>query len=151
MNSPPPTYHLTWEGPVIPKCRPRFTEEGSVYMPEHYTEMKAAAAEDFAIQWRFLGQVQPLPYKIRPYIFAWGKHRQSQDVVDNLPGTLYDALVLAQVLKNDSAMWCPGSIHDLVHSQAPPRIDILLAPWLPFSQSLNQIKEVMDWLKIQPH
>jgi hypothetical protein len=118
-------------------------------MPEHYIEMKAAAADDFAIQWRQLGLIDPLPYKVRPYIFAWGKHLQSQDVVDNLPGTLYDALVEAGVLRNDSAMWCPGSIHDLVHSKAPPRVDILLAPWLPFSQSLGQIKEVMDWLKIQ--
>jgi hypothetical protein len=126
------------------------TKEGSVYMPEHYAEMKTAAAEDFATQWRFLGQVQPVQYKIRPYIFAWGRHRQSQDMVDNLPGTLYDALVLAKVLKDDSAKWCPGSIHDLIHSHASPRVDILLAPWLPFSQSLAQITEVIDWLRIHP-
>ena len=119
-----------------------------VYMPQPYINMKAAAMREFRVQWREMGMTAPLPCKCRPYVFAWGRHHQSKDMVDNLPGTLYDALVEAGVLRDDSAKWCPGSIHDLVHSKAKPRIDILLAPWIPFSQSLDQFKEVIDWLKI---
>ena len=117
-------------------------------MPPEYDEMKRAATVEFALQWRTLGQTQPLPYKVRPYIFAWGRHDTSQDMVNNFPGTLYDALVQAGVLKNDNAMWCPGAVPDLVHSQAEPRVDILLAPWLPFAQSMEQFQEVLAWLRI---
>jgi hypothetical protein len=119
-----------------------------MHMPQHYIDMKMLAMREFELQWREMGMTAPLPYKCRPYVFAWGRHNRAQDMVDNLPGTLYDALVEAGVVKNDSSMWCPGSVHDMVHSKAEPRIDILLAPWIPFSQSLEQFKEVIDWLKI---
>ena len=143
-----PTYHLTWDGAIVPKARPRVSN-GHAFMPQAYTQMKAAAVESFADQWLMeLGNASPIPWPVRPYIFLWGKHRRSGDVGDNIPGTLYDALVEAKVMKGDSAMWLPGSIHDLVHSNAPPRTDILLAPWVPFSQSLEQIKEIMEWLRI---
>lgn len=143
-----PIYHLTWDGPIVPKARPRVFE-GEARMPEHYKDMKDEALQSFSIQWSIeLGNKAPIPWRVRPYVFLWGKHRRSGDVVDNVPGTLYDALVQAGVLKADSAMWCPGSVHDLVHSNASPRTDILLAPWMPFSQSLEQIKEIMEWLRI---
>ena len=147
-----PTYHVTWDGPIVPKARPKFSigRNGRVrvYMPKKYEDMKAAAVKSFFDQWLWLGNTTPIPWKVRPYVFFWGKHHQAGDVVDNIPGTLYDALVEAGVLRDDNATWCPGSIHDLTHSNAPPRTDILLAPWMPFAQSAEQEKEIREWLRI---
>jgi hypothetical protein len=117
-------------------------------MPPEYEAMKAAAVKSFSDQWFWLGNTAPIPWKVRPYVFLWGKHHQGGDVVDNVPGTLYDALVEAKVLKDDNATWCPGAIHDLTHSNAPPRTSLLLAPWIPFAQSEAQEKEVRKWLQI---
>lgn len=143
-----PIYHLYWNGPVVAKARPRSTRDGRVYTDPRYEAMKSAATSEFICQWRDLGQPGPIAYPIRPYVFAWGKHHQAQDVVDNLPGVFYDALVDARVLQNDSMKWCPGSVHEMAHSRCPPRVDILLAPWLPFARSMAQFSEICDWLAI---
>ena len=142
-------YHLTWDGPVVPKARPNFNSESErAYMPENYVDMKAAAVASFMDQWQSLGFDKCIDWRVRPYVFAWGKHYQSQDIVDNFPGTLYDGLVEAGVLKDDSAMWCPGSVHELNHSKKlPPTVDILLAPWVPFVESMGQLVEVIEWLE----
>lgn len=142
-------FHLYWNGPVVPKARPRSTSAGHVYTDSKYEAMKKTAATEFLCQWRELGQAGPIAYPVRPYVFAWGKHRQSQDIVDNFPGTIYDALVDAKVLRGDSAKWCPGSFHELIHSPSSPRVDILLAPWVPFTQSIDQLAEIRRWLAIR--
>lgn len=141
-------YHLTWDGSVVPKARPKFSSEsGQAYMPESYVDMKAAAVTSFMDQWRSLGFYECIDWQVRPYVFAWGRHYRSQDIVDNFPGTLYDALVEAGVLRNDSAKWCPGSVHELGHSKDLPTVDILLAPWTPFVESMGQLAEIIEWLK----
>jgi hypothetical protein len=111
--------------------------------------MKKAAAAEFMCQWRECKQTGPIAHPVRPYVFAWGRHRRSQDIVDNFPGTFYDAFVDAEILRGDSAKWCPGSFHEMIHSPSPPRVDILLAPWLSFSQSIEQFAEIRRWLAIQ--
>lgn len=146
-----PIYHLTWDGPIVPKARPRFSRGGggvTTHMPPEYEAMKAEAIESFSDQWLWLGHTSPIPWKVRPYVFFWGKHHQGGDFADNVPGTLYDALVQAGVLKDDNGTWCPGAVPDLVHSKAPPQTDVLLAPWIPFAQSEAQGKEIREWLRI---
>ena len=139
-------YHLRWEGAVKPKARPRVTRNGT-YMPQEYVQMKSAAVKSFSDQWKAIGQSTPVDHQVRCYMFFRGKHSQAIDYVDNAPGTLYDALVEAKILTNDNGKHAPGGDHDLEHSKAPPIVDILIAPWLPFKDSMLQMNEVAEWLR----
>lgn len=142
-------YHLWWNESVKPKARPRVTCNGT-YMPVDYTEMKAKASACLLQQWTDLGKSSPIEYKVRVYMFFVGKHSRSSDYVDNVPGTIYDAMVAVGIILNDNGLHAPGGIHDLEHyTTLRPRLDILIAPWLPFADSLEQFAEVCDWLKAQ--
>ena len=143
--------HLVWTGPIVPKARPRLTmsEGGRAYMPKNYKACQRAMIATFTKQWEGLGRTAPIEYQVRPYVLAWGKHYRGGDMVDNIPGAIYDALVKAEVIRGDNGMKAPGSFHDLVWSEAPPVCDILLAPWLPMSQTGRQFKEIQEWLKVR--
>lgn len=85
-------------------------------------------------------------------MFFVGKHSRSSDYVDNVPGTIYDAMVAVGIIANDNGLHAPGGIHDLEHdTKTKPRLHILIAPWIPFADSLEQLAEVCDWLKAQRH
>jgi Holliday junction resolvase RusA-like endonuclease len=117
-------------------------------MPTEYQEMKASAIASFKRQWRDLNQSSSIDHKVRVYMIFRGKHSRSSDYVDNVPGTLYDALTQAQILRSDNGLWSPGGIHDLDHSsKQSPRVDVFIAPWLPFLDSIGQISEIIDFLK----
>lgn len=139
-------YHLHWEGPVVPKKRPQVTRNGT-FMPKEYRVMKAAAVRSFSAQWEAVGQSTPIEYPARCYMFFRGKHSRASDYVDNVPGTLYDAIVESKILTNDNGLHAPGGDHDLEYSKAPPIVDILIAPWLPFKDSMLQMNEVAEWLR----
>ena len=139
-------YHLHWEGTVKPKARPRVTRRGA-YMPHDYVAMKAGAVKSFSAQWKAIGQSTPIAHQVRCYMFFRGKHSRASDYVDNVPGTLYDALVESKILTNDNGLHAPSGDHDLEYSKAPPIVDILIAPWLPFKDSMLQMNEIAEWLR----
>jgi hypothetical protein len=84
-----------------------------------------------------------IDYPVRIYVFLWGRHRRSGDMVDNIPGAICDALEKAKIVLRDSAKWMPGAVYDLVWSDGPPKGIIALAPWLPISQSFEQMQEII--------
>lgn len=139
-------YHLRWTGIVKPKARPRVTSRGT-FMPPEYKAMKSAAVRSFSQQWESIGQATPIDHQVRCYMVFRGKHSRACDYVDNAPGTLYDALVEASVLTNDNGLHSPGGVHDLEYSKSPPIVDILIAPWLPFKDSIGQMYEISEWIR----
>jgi Holliday junction resolvase RusA-like endonuclease len=85
----------TFPGKIIPKPRPRVTEN-STYMPPAYTEWKRAAA--FLFQDSF---TPILRYPVSVHVVLTGKHRLSGDS-DNTVGSVLDALQDAKILDQDN-------------------------------------------------
>jgi hypothetical protein len=85
----------------------------------------------------------PVPdYQIRFYVSLFGRHSRAGDVVDNIPGTLYDAATKAEIIRGDSSKLAPGSTHDLHWSKDPPITYLAIAPWLPATKTPAQAIEV---------
>jgi hypothetical protein len=117
-------------------------------MPRKYVDCKGRVRSGFHDQWQSLGMTEPVDYQIRLYVLAWGRHSRRGDMVDNIPGTIADCLVEAEVISDDNAKRAPGALYDMVYCQSPPRFDILIAPWMPLAESMEQFAEIIDWLRL---
>lgn len=86
-------YTLTIEGVIVPKARPRFAK-GHSYLPDRYRQWKDAAIFSLRGQW---GDKPPID-RARVEIALRGAHRGD---LDNLAGSILDALVQSSVLLDD--------------------------------------------------
>jgi Holliday junction resolvase RusA-like endonuclease len=149
------TYLLRCDGPIVPKARPRGRighksgpkgqKDMAFYMPENYRRWKAEAIRSFQRQAQEI-KIPPIDYQIRIYVLLRGKHNRSGDMVDNIPGSICDALVQAEIIPNDSSKWAPSAIYELEWSKAPPIGYVAIAPWLPLRQSSEQLTEILEAL-----
>jgi Holliday junction resolvase RusA-like endonuclease len=88
-------------GPVVPKARPRVTVNGT-YNPENYSAWKQDAIAYFERQWAR----EPLS-GVTVSILLKGKHSRRGDL-DNIAGAILDALVQAEILKDDNLIHVRG-------------------------------------------
>ena len=86
-----PKYNL--QGSVVPKARPRFSK-GFAYLPERYRTWKTNA---IAALIRQRGTTEPMT-RAEVLIELHGSHNGD---LDNLSGSLLDALVQAEILSDD--------------------------------------------------
>jgi Holliday junction resolvase RusA-like endonuclease len=112
-------------------------------MPQNYRNWKAGAIRSFQRQALEI-KIPPIDYQTRIYVILKGKHNRSGDMVDNIPGSICDALVQANVIPNDSSKWVPSAIYELEWSKAPPIGYVAIAPWLPLGRSGNQLSEILE-------
>lgn len=96
-------FHL--EGAIVPKARARVTRHGTFH-PHRYQNWKRAAVMDLRIQSRALKTEFPLQ-RARVSIVLSGKHSRSGDS-DNVAGAILDALVQAEILRDDNLMAVPS-------------------------------------------
>ena len=80
-------------------------------MPPKYRQWKLGAIAEFRRQW---GERSPLPYPVSVSISLRGKHYKGSDL-DNLAGSILDALQQAGILKNDNCGHVPSLSIRLAH------------------------------------
>lgn len=120
-------------GAVVPKARPRVTRNGT-YMPPKYAQWKASAIA--LIQAKKLERVNP-PYKIR--VVLVGSHRGD---VDNMAGSVLDALVQAGTIEGDSS----NIVRELAVCRLESKkhrhvqVTIMHSPKIRFEQLMKQSK-----------
>ena len=102
------------------------------------------AIHSFGLQREALG-LETIRYQMRIYVLLKGKHNRAGDMVDNIPGSICDALVHAKAITNDSAMWAPGAIYELEWSNEPPTGFVAIAPWLRLAESNDQLIEILEY------
>jgi len=91
---------------VVPKARPRVTNSGHAYMPQHYREWKQQAIAAFRdIRYRCPAYTFPLA-QANIFLVFDGKHDRGKDG-DNSGGSCNDALVQAGILQDDNFLHVP--------------------------------------------
>jgi Holliday junction resolvase RusA-like endonuclease len=89
-------------------------------MPEHYRQWKRAASS------LFRQSLQPVTsYPITISIRLTGKHSRRGDI-DNISGSILDALVQAGTLEDDNLTKITGLSISLSYSKAQPEISITI-------------------------
>ena len=132
--SPDLTYpDLLLQGSIVPKARPRVTKRGA-FIPKKYRQWKDGAIAEFKRQW---GDRSPLGHPVSVSISLRGKHYKGSDL-DNLAGSILDALQQAGILKNDNCGHVPSLSIRLAH-------DPVIAPFA--SITFARIKEPLKLLK----
>jgi Holliday junction resolvase RusA-like endonuclease len=112
---------LTLTGGVVPKARARVTRNGT-FMPHRYRDWKTATIFTFRAQVVALGLAEPLS-GVGIEIMLLGKHGRRGDL-DNIAGSILDALVQSGVLKDDSLSVVSSLAIALQWSQQPPTVEI---------------------------
>lgn len=116
-----PDIILSLNGSIVPKARPRITRNGS-FMPRRYREWKTGAIAELTCQAYELGIDTPLS-GVSIAITLNGKHPRRGDL-DNISGSILDALVQSHVLKDDSLAHVQSLAIALNWSKNPPRVVI---------------------------
>jgi Holliday junction resolvase RusA-like endonuclease len=116
-------YQFTLDGAVTPKARPRVTDKGT-YLPSKYRNWRTFANFSLLEQSRTFGITQPLE-GVAVQIDLMGKHPVRGDL-DNIAGSILDALVSAQVLRDDSIRVVTKLAIALHWSKEPPIVTIRL-------------------------
>jgi Holliday junction resolvase RusA-like endonuclease len=101
------------------KARPRVTHNGT-YMPPEYQRWMSAAVLQLRKQW---DQRPTLDTVDCLTVYLWGREKRGD--VDNLAGSVLDALVKAKVLANDGVRNVPA-LHVEWHQSIVPHIHLLL-------------------------
>lgn len=96
-------FTLTLDGPIVPKARARVTQNGAYHPPE-YSQWKTQAILKLGSQYD-----GPSLSGVSIDITLNGKHSRRGDL-DNIIGSLLDALVQAHILKNDN-LTCVTSLN----------------------------------------
>ncbi len=108
-------------GPIVPKARARTTTNGT-YHPRRYNNWKRGAIADISDQY----QGDPLEYA-EVTINLSGKHNRQGDA-DNVAGAVLDALVQANVLKDDNMKRVPSLTIALDwQKKAEPKATVVLS------------------------
>jgi Holliday junction resolvase RusA-like endonuclease len=119
-------YRFTWDGPIVPKARPRVTDNGT-YMPHKYKDWKEAAVSEFRFQALEMRLPEPIT-SCQIAITLKGNHSRRGDL-DNVSGSLLDALVKANILSNDNMTVIYAlSIKLDWNKKQPPTAEILILP-----------------------
>ena len=104
---------LLLQGPIVAKARPRVTRYGT-FIPPKYRQWKLGAIAEFQRQW---GNRPTITEPIAIAIHLRGKHYKGSDL-DNLAGSIMDALQQAGVIKNDNCGHIPSLSIRLAHDPA---------------------------------
>lgn len=108
-------------GDIVPKTRPRVSF-GRAYMPQNYRDWKNGAIADLCQQY----QGESLTSLSGVLIALTGKHSRRGDL-DNIAGSVLDALVQAGILANDNLVVVPKlSIELQYNKKQPPSTTIRL-------------------------
>lgn len=140
-------YLFKYDGPIVPKARPRHVKSsGHTYMPKNYRQWMAKTVRNFRSQAKSAGLDREISWPVRVFVLRQGKHDRSGDGIDNVPGALADALVKARVLKDDNSLKLPGAVSDLEHNaKMAPITWIAFAPHSnSFREGLSQLEEILD-------
>jgi Holliday junction resolvase RusA-like endonuclease len=114
--------YLSIDGPIVPKARPRFSADGTVYMPENYRKWKAMAIARFRRQY----DRQPID-EAEIEVLLHGKHHRSGDS-DNVLGSILDALVQAKIIRDDNMVAVPAaSLRLKYYKDLPPSAIVRIA------------------------
>ena len=113
---------LELPGAIVPKARPRFSQNGRAYTHRGYYQWKQMASGILGQQW---GDRPTLEGPVEVVITLSGRHRRSGDS-DNIAGSILDAAVQAGILKNDNLVVIPKLSIELHYSQRPPAATILI-------------------------
>lgn len=92
-------YNYRLEGQITPKARPRFNR-GQTYLPQKYRQWKESAIVQLLSQRQNHKNLLILK-KAEVEILLLGRHRGNSDL-DNLAGSVLDALVGAEILIDDN-------------------------------------------------
>lgn len=101
-------------GKVVPKARPRFNGKTS-YLPSNYRQWKQDAKTQLTSQ-----SIPDEPLEeVSVSIALHGKHSRRGDL-DNISGSILDALVASQILRDDNLKCVNGLSVELHYSQNEP-------------------------------
>jgi Holliday junction resolvase RusA-like endonuclease len=114
------TTTIILQGAIVPKARPRVTTNGT-YMPGNYTQWKATAIR--SIKEQVKAHLPKAKYSLA--IALSGKHSRAGDL-DNISGSIMDALVQSGILAGDNMTNIVGLSIEINHSKAEPFAEILL-------------------------
>jgi Holliday junction resolvase RusA-like endonuclease len=106
---------LILDGQIVPKARPRVTVNGA-YMPPKYRQWKQGAILDLSQQ----HQGHKLTAVRSIDIVMTGKHSRRGDL-DNISGSILDALVQSGVLVNDNLTVVPRLSIELMFDKTEPK------------------------------
>lgn len=122
---------LALPGAIVPKARPRHNKWGS-YLPANYRDWKDTTVG------LIRNKIQPLTGdNFSVDVVLWGKHSRRGDL-DNILGSIMDALVQADILPNDNAKIVTRKSIQLIHNDDNP------IAYIRISQS--KYKEVPSWI-----
>ena len=113
---------LELNGCIVPKARPRVTRSGHAYMPSGYRDWKDNASFDLAQQ----TQERALE-GVSIDVCLVGKHNRRGDA-DNVSGAILDALVDANILRDDNMKCVRRLTVELIYSAEDPRTIIEIKP-----------------------
>jgi Holliday junction resolvase RusA-like endonuclease len=123
MTDSPVIFEL--RGGIVPKARARVTRRGT-FMPKNYVTWKDSAIAELRLQSSHLRDRLPLE-GVGIDITLSGKHSRRGDL-DNISGAVLDALVQAQVLRNDNLVCVLALAVRLHYGKAEPITQITIDP-----------------------
>jgi Holliday junction resolvase RusA-like endonuclease len=112
-------------GGIVPKARARVTRRGT-FMPKSYQTWKDGAIAELRMQSSHLRDRLPLE-GVGIDITLSGKHSRRGDL-DNISGSVLDALVQSGVLRNDNLVCVLALAVRLHYGKAEPTTQITIAP-----------------------
>jgi Holliday junction resolvase RusA-like endonuclease len=116
---------LYYEGKVIPKARPRVTYNGT-FNPENYVINQDELVFDLKCQ-KLQMNLTTIINPIEITINFIGKHSRKGDI-DNLSGSILDAMVKAEIIKNDNLMIVKKLTSELIYDKKQtPLTEIILS------------------------
>ena len=104
---------------IVPKARPRLAGNGTVYLPRPYRDNQIMLTRKFG---ESLSKVTK-PAAID--LVITGKVNRRGDV-DNIAGSVLDALVHAEILPNDNLTWVTALSITVIHSQLPINLTLTI-------------------------
>jgi Holliday junction resolvase RusA-like endonuclease len=110
------TLSLTVSGQVVPKARPRFKAGQGGFLPKRYRDWKQSAIAELLTQVHTIDGLPLSTAHVQVTI-----HGSRRGDLDNLCGAIFDALVQAGILKDDSVVCVPAMVlqhHPVPTSQA---------------------------------
>jgi Holliday junction resolvase RusA-like endonuclease len=112
-------------GGIVPKARARVTRRGT-FMPKSYQTWKDGAIAELRMQSSHLRDRLPLE-GVGIDITLSGKHSRRGDL-DNISGSVLDALVQSGVLRNDNLVCVLALAVRLHYGKAEPTTQIRIDP-----------------------
>lgn len=130
------------EGKIVPKARPRVTIKGT-FMPQAYRDWMQKTVWELTSLWREKYEGIKLKFPLTLAIHLEGKHGKRGDL-DNIAGSIMDALVKAEILSNDNVNTINHLTISFNQSNKPPTYVILLVEDAEtFNQQQQEIEKIL--------